>query len=76
MFTETVDWVDGEDPQFWTTLPITQAEAADLYERRKVLTDIDLSALGAGRRSLHRNYPKREAPSCHWGSGIAIRYHD
>src|SRR5688500_15997153 len=42
VFTETVDWVDGEDPQYWVVLPITAAEAADLAERRASLTEGDV----------------------------------
>lgn len=27
IFTEFVDWVDGDDPQYWDRVPVTQAEA-------------------------------------------------
>jgi hypothetical protein len=76
IFTETVDWADGEDPQYWCVLPITRAEAADLWQRRRSVTEADLTLLGSGRASLHRNCPKREAPSSHWGVGISIGGHD
>ncbi len=33
VFTEMVDWAEGDDSQYWTLLPITGAEAADLVQQ-------------------------------------------
>jgi hypothetical protein len=76
VFTETIDWADGEDPQYWVILPLTRAEATDLAGRRGALSEAYLSALGPDRRCLLRDYPKGAAPSCHWGAGLSVRCHD
>jgi hypothetical protein len=52
IFTEMVDWADGEDPMYWTLLPITEKEAADLVRQKSSLTEASLNALGPGRRCL------------------------
>ncbi len=76
VFTETIDWADGEDPQYWTVLPITAAEAAGLARRRGSLTETELNGLGPGRRSLRRDHPKGAAPRSFWDAGISVRWHD
>ena len=76
VFAETVDWVDSEDPQYWSVLPITAAEAADLVQRREALTDADLDSLGPDRRCLHRDFPKQQEPRCYWGTGMRAGPHD
>jgi hypothetical protein len=76
IFTESIDWQDGDDPQYWTLLPITATEAADLLRRQNSLTETQLNALGRGRRSLQRDYPKATEPSIYWGTGISIDPHD
>ena len=62
VFTETIDWTDGDDPQYWTLLPITETEADGLIQQRESLTEPKLNALGSGRRRLHRDYPKGAVP--------------
>lgn len=74
VFTETVDWADGEDPQYWITLPLTAVEHAGLAGTRP--TDAQIAALGPGRRSLHRDYPKGGELVTRWGTGIHVRAHD
>jgi hypothetical protein len=76
IFTEMVDWVDGEDPMYWTLMPITETEAADLVQRRSSLTEADLNALGPGRRCLQRDYPKEGPKRISWGTGILVGPHD
>jgi hypothetical protein len=76
IFTETIDWADGEDPQYWTLLPITDAEATELVQRQGSVTETQLNALGPGRRCLRRDYPKSEAPRILWGAGISVGPHD
>lgn len=72
MFQEDVDWVDGDDPQYWTVLPVTPAEAAELLEPAAALTATRLNALGPGRRSLHRSRPKGDAERISWGTGVSV----
>lgn len=76
VFTETIDWADGEDPQYWVVLPLTAAEAAGLALRAGSIREEEIDALGPGRRCLLRDYPKGGEPSCGWGAGMAIRWHD
>ena len=76
VFTETIDWADGDDPQYWTVLPICDSEAADLAKRRGSLTEPDLHALAPRRRCLRRDHPKGEEPCCFWDAGISVRWHD
>ena len=76
IFTETIDWVDGDDPQYWTLLPITGAESAGLVQQRVSLSETNLNALGPGRRSLRRDFPKGDARRVYWGSGIHVGMHD
>ncbi len=76
VFTETIDWVDGDDPQFWTLLPITEAEATELDQQRSSLNEAKLDALGPGRRCLKLDHPKGAERSIFWGSGMSVGLHD
>jgi hypothetical protein len=76
IFTESIDWKDGDDPQYWQLLPITEAEAVDLVRRRDSLTETTLNALGPGRRCLRRDHPKATEPSIFWVIGISVNQHD
>jgi len=76
VFTETIDWEDGDDPQYWTLLPLTAAEAADLIQQGSSLTEAALNALGRGRKCLWHDHPKGQEARSYWGTGIAIRHHD
>jgi len=76
VFTETIDWADGDDPQYWTLLPIAVDEAEDLVQRAASLNEASLNALGPERRSLRRDIPKGAPPRVFWGSGILVGPHD
>ncbi len=86
VFTERIDWVDGEDPQYWTLLPLTEAEAANFIQKYGSLSEAEIdeveieteiNVLGIERRSLRRDYPKSaKAPYVFWGYGIRIGPHD
>jgi hypothetical protein len=76
IFTEMIDWAGGDDPQYWTLLPITEKEAADLVQQKSSLTEASLNALGPGRRCLQHDYPKASAPRTSWGTGIFVGPHD
>jgi hypothetical protein len=80
VFEEHVDWVDGDDPQYWTLMPVTEAEVSSLTAAREPTNGVAagaelvprLLALAPERRSLRRDYPKGEEPRLSWGRGIAI----
>lgn len=76
VFTEIVDWKDGEDPQFWTLLPITEAEAEMLIRKGDTVTEQELNKLGPGRRSLLHDNPKGGPQKFNWGKGIWVGMHD
>ncbi len=76
VFTETIDWADGEDPQYWTLLPVTNEEASDLARPEISLTETTLNALGRGRRSLRYYHPKGGQSRSFWATGISVGPHD
>ena len=76
VFTETIDWVDGEDPQHWILVPVTAAEAARLKGRGSLISEQDLNSLPSNRRSLHRDFPKGGSPQSSWSKGITVYAHD
>lgn len=76
VFTEQIDWADGEDPQSWAVMPVTEPEAAELIRYGDALPVGALEALGPGRRSLRRDYPKGAEPSVSWERGLSVGYHD
>jgi len=76
VFTETIDWADGEDPQSWTVLPITPREASELKGHGGSLTEDAINSLPYTRRSLRRDFPKNEAPRAAWSSGLLVDAHD
>jgi hypothetical protein len=76
IFTETIDWADGEDPQYWTLMPLTPREAADLTRQGGAVTEAALTGLGPGRRSLHHDHPKGAEARSYWDTGIQVGWHD
>lgn len=75
VFTETIDWVDGEDPQDWTQLPITGDEAEALRQAGDAL-ESELNGLDPRRRSLRRDSPKGGPVRLFWGTGLFVSRHD
>lgn len=76
IFTEMIDWADGNDPQCWILLPITEDEAEGLIEQGASLNEMRLNALGRRRRSLRRDHPKDGPPQVSWRTGILVGPHD
>jgi len=76
VFTETIDWDDGEDPQNWLLLPLTEAEAARLAARGDAVTEQELAALGPGRRALEHDHPKDGPARTFWSLGLFVGPHD
>jgi hypothetical protein len=71
-----IDWEDGNDPQYWTLMPITEAEAEGLIQQEASLREMSLNGLGRGRRALIRHHPKAGPPRMFWGSGVLVGAHD
>ena len=76
VFTETIDWKDGDDSQYWKLLPLTETEAADLSNRRESLTESKLGAMGPDRRCLRVDHPTGAGPTVFWARGIFVGLHD
>jgi hypothetical protein len=76
IFTERIDWIDGEDPQYRTRLPITADETDTLVDLGEALSGDALNALGAGRRSLCDDFPKGSPRRAFWSTGLFIGPHD
>lgn len=76
VFTEVVDWADGEDPQYTTNLPLTPAEADELAKQGSAVTEAALNALGPGRKSLARDFPKGAKARSFWTTGMRVGPHD
>jgi hypothetical protein len=76
VFTEMIDWADGEDPQYRTVLPITEAEARTLKRSGSALTESELNSLAPKRRSLYRDHPKDKPVRIAWGTGLCVGPHD
>jgi hypothetical protein len=77
VFTERIDWSGGDDPQDWSTLPITAEESASL---RRDAADLDagrLGALGAERACLRAFHPSGGDMRIFWSVGpIGVPPHD
>jgi hypothetical protein len=76
VMTETVDWADGEDPQYRTLLPLTPDEAQALASRGSGVSESMLNGLGPGRRSLCADWPKGADKRIYWHKGIWVGQHD
>lgn len=76
LFTEMIDWKGGDDSQYWTLMPVTQAETADLVGRGGSLTEAALNALAGGRRSLFHDHPSGKPERTGWGAGVRVGPHD
>jgi hypothetical protein len=76
VFTETIDWADGDDPQYTTLLPLTAEETEALSARPADNMVSALNALDPTRRALCRDYPKGAATRTCWGKGIHVGPHD
>lgn len=75
VFTEQIDWADGDDPQYWQLLPITKEESDRLCEGGEP-GRAALEALGGARRCLMVDYPKGGPQKFYWSTGLSVGYHD
>ena len=76
VFTETIDWLDGEDPQCLTLFPIEEREATELISRGNSITEEAINALGRRRKYLKHDHPKGEPSRTSWGSAFFVGPHD
>ena len=58
IFTEEIDWVNGNDPMYWTIMPLTPDEATEICRRKEEISEKKLISMLPARRSLRREYPE------------------
>jgi hypothetical protein len=77
IFTESVDWHGGEDPQYHRVVPVRPDEAAALTRQGERVDPGRLGALGRGRRHLRTDWPS-DAPrmTIYWATGGFLVEHD
>lgn len=77
VFTERIDWQDGEDEQTWVVVPVTDAESAHLETTAPDEVQNALTACAQGRRFLVRSFPPGASPDAWWREdGFLIGPHD
>ena len=77
IFCETVDWVDSDDPQCKTLLPLTEEESVRLTALGDAIDEATLMKLDNARRYLHIDFPKGGGTNAQWfPGGFWIRAHD
>lgn len=67
VFTEIIDWAGGDDPQYITIVPVTDAEAIALTDG--AIPVLRAGKLGAGRRHLISDWPSGADHRLMWSFG-------
>jgi hypothetical protein len=76
VFTETVDWTDGEDPQSRTLMPLTEQDLGKLSQPGLGIERV-IASLAPERWSLQMDWPKgQEQSNFYWSTGIRVGSHD
>lgn len=75
VFTETIDWQDGDDPQLSSLMPVTPDESAALQRAGGAPAAV-LRELAPQRRSLCHDFPKGGPKRSFWTQGIVIGPYD
>ena len=77
IFTETIDWQNGDDPQHWDLMPLTWEEAERLIGLLPEKVGPILETIGTRRRFLERDLPSGGSAHLGWRSGgLFIGPHD
>lgn len=77
IFTELIDWTNGDDSQAWMYVPISAAEAALLRSAGERVNDRFLLDMKIDRRFLSVVYPRGGEKRVQWGAGpLVILPHD
>jgi hypothetical protein len=58
VFSEMIDWVDGNDPQRCTLVPISPAEAEHIVAQGENVSEASIESLSDGRPVLVMDFPK------------------
>jgi hypothetical protein len=66
IFTELIDWANGDDSQAWLYVPITDTEALALRQAGEEGAERKLHELRLERKHLARIWPRGGAVDCYW----------
>lgn len=72
VFVEDIDWADGDDPQYWSVMPLRMEESVRLVVLPADQLLRTLGELGTERRCLHRDAPKGADPTIFWRNGLRL----
>ena len=70
--TEIIDWVDGDDAEYWDIVPITDEEASQLAALDENGSTFSVAALGDGRRYIKADHPTGGEFRVEWVNGPLI----
>ncbi len=77
VFTERIDWQDGEDPPRWIVMPLTADEVLRLTAHQEPgALERNVQFIAPDRQSLCLDHPKGEPSKTFWMRGIRIGRHD
>jgi hypothetical protein len=77
IFTETIDWVDGNDPQDYVLCPVDDTEADLLISRAAEVDEDYIDALGWTRRLLFYYNPTSGRARTWWSTDrLQVLHHD
>ncbi|WP_233860066.1 hypothetical protein [Paraburkholderia sp. HD33-4] len=76
VFTESIDWTNGDDTQSWTTVPVTADEFAWVGAVVPSSIEAALRVVPSQRRTLRRDHPSGRDAQISWTSGVAVGSHD
>lgn len=77
IFTEMIDWTQGDDAQYWTLLPVTKSESDELLAQGENVSTSRIEQIGSNRRYLQIDYPTGKEKRICWANGhLLIGPHD
>ncbi len=77
VFTEMIDWSGGDDAQYWSLLPLSEDEAAQLIEQGERVDIHAIESLGRDRPDLQVDFPTGKEKRALWANGnLHIGPHD
>jgi hypothetical protein len=69
IFSEEVDFANGDDAQTWIVIPLTADESENLRTQGEAVSIKEIETLSTGRRCLVVDYPSGGEKSCWWRDG-------
>jgi hypothetical protein len=72
VFTEFISLGDGDDAQYWTLLPVDDAEADTIVAMGQRPDLKFIGSLGQNRRWLQSDYPSSGGAQIGWRTGTAV----